>query len=454
MKCHFVDSRFDFFQVLSQKLGSEFEFSQAPIGTDHLRSCDVVLLGISADDAGVFQERLLLLQKIMRTPGAAPVVACVPQSERQVARMVFEAGAYDCFVETSSIEELRIVLRRAAKFKEMTDELDRLRRESTSRVDFRDVVGSNPKMRAVYAFAARVANSETSVLITGETGTGKDLLARSIHEVSNRSSQPFVAVSCASLPEHLIEAELFGHERGAFTGANHSRQGRFEAVQGGTLLLDEIGEISAGLQVKLLRVLQEGVFERLGSNTPRKFSGRIICSTNRNLREMVQSGRFRADLFYRLNTIEICVPPLRERRDDILALSYHFLQHFAAKYQRPTHRICAAAMTALQEYGWAGNVRELQHVIERAVVMCDGPEIRMEQLPEQFVEYSTPLGVTFEKEVRDFKRRLIQRALAEYGNNKLQAARSLGMARSSLHRLIEELEVFPRQHPPAPTAVH
>jgi DNA-binding NtrC family response regulator len=454
MKCHFVDPRCDFFQVLSQKLGSEFEFSPAPLGTDHLRSCDVVLLGIPADDDRVFQERLLLLQKIMRTPGAAPVVACVPQSQRQVARMVFEAGAYDCFVETSSIEELRIVLRRAAKFKEMTDELDRLRKESISRVDFRDVVGANPKMRAVYAFAARVANSETSILITGETGTGKDLLARSIHEISNRNSQPYVGVSCASLPEHLIEAELFGHERGAFTGANHSRQGRFEAVQGGTLLLDEIGEISAGLQVKLLRVLQEGLFERLGSNTPRKFCGRIICSTNRNLREMVQSGRFRVDLFYRLNTIEICVPPLRERRDDILALSYHFLQFFAAKYQRPTHRICAAAMTGLQEYGWPGNVRELQHVIERAVVMCDGPEIRMEQLPEQFVEYSTPLGVTFENEVRDFKRRLIQRALAEYGNNKLQAARSLGMARSSLHRLIEELEVFPRQHPPGPTAVH
>ncbi len=454
MKCHFVDSRFDFFQVLSQKLGSEFEFSPAPACTDQFKSCDVVLLGIPAVSDEIFQERILLLQKIMRTPGAAPVIACVPQSEREVARAVFQAGAYDFFVETSSIEELRMVLRRAAKFKQMTDELDRLRKESPLDSGVCDVVGANPKMRAVYAFAARVANSETSIVITGETGTGKDLLARTIHEVSNRQSQPYMAVSCASLPEHLIEAELFGHERGAFTGAGNSRQGRFEAVQGGTLLLDEIGDISPGLQVKLLRVLQERVFERLGSNTPRKFSGRIICSTNRNLREMVQSGRFRADLFYRLNTIEICVPPLRERRDDILALSYHFVEHFAASYQKPTHRICAAAMTGLQEYEWPGNVRELQHVIERAVVMCDGPEIRMEHLPEQFVEYSAPLGMTFENEVRDFKRRLIQRALVEYGNNKLQAARSLGMARSSLHRLIGELELFPTQHPPSPTAVH
>jgi DNA-binding NtrC family response regulator len=451
MKCYFVDSRLDFFLVLAEKLGAEFELSPAPPGADGYRACDVLILGIPSPGDGVFQERLALLHKMVRTAGAPPVVAYVPQSERQIVRTVFEAGAYDCFVETSSIEELRIVLRRAAKFKEISDELNRLRNETESALGFRNVVGSNPKMRAVYAFASRVANTETSVLITGETGTGKDLLARSIHETSQRAAKPFIAVSCASLPEHLIEAELFGHERGAFTGANICRQGRFEAVQGGTLFLDEIGELSPGLQVKLLRVLQDGLFERLGSNTPRKFCGRIICSTNRNLREMVQSGRFRADLFYRLNTIEICVPPLRERRDDILALSYHFLQHFAAKYQRSAHRICAAAMTGLQEYGWPGNVRELQHVIERAVVMCDGPEIRMEQLPEQFVEYATPLGVSFENEVRDFKRRLIQRALAEYGNNKLQAARSLGIARSSLHRLIDELEVFPRQqhhHPP------
>jgi DNA-binding NtrC family response regulator len=455
MKCYFVDSRLDFFLILSEKLGSEFDLSPIPVGADHFRSCDVIILGVPADAAAEGHERLLLLQRIMRTPGAAPVVAYVPQSERQVMRRIFEAGAYDCFVESSSIEELRIVLRRAAKFKEMTDELDRLRSEAAPSAGFRNVVGANPKMRAVYAFAARVANTDTSVLITGETGTGKDLLARSIHESSQRAAQPFIAVSCASLPEHLIEAELFGHERGAFTGANHSRQGRFEATQAGTLFLDEIGELSPGLQVKLLRVLQDGVFERLGSNTPRKFCGRIICSTNRNLREMVQAGRFRADLFYRLNTIEICVPPLRERRDDILALSYHFLQLFAAKYQRPAHRICAAAMTGLQEYGWPGNVRELQHVIERAVVMCDGPEIRMEQLPEQFVEYSTPLGVTFENEVRDFKRRLIQRALAEYGNNKLQAARSLGIARSSLHRLIDELEVFPsHSHSHAPSTIN
>src|SRR5438445_486587 len=260
MKCYFVDSRLDFFLILSEKLGSEFELSPIPAGAEHFRSCDVIILGVPADAAAEGHERLLLLQRIMRTPGAAPVVAYVPQSEREVTRRIFEAGAYDCFVETSSIEELRIVLRRAAKFKEMTDELDRLRIEAAPSAGFRNVVGANPKMRAVYAFAARVANTDTSVLITGETGTGKDLLARSVHEISQRAAQPFIAVSCASLPEHLIEAELFGHERGAFTGANHSRQGRFEAAQAGTLFLDEIGELSPGLQVKLLRVLQDREF--------------------------------------------------------------------------------------------------------------------------------------------------------------------------------------------------
>jgi DNA-binding NtrC family response regulator len=452
MKCLFVDSRIDFFLVLAEKLGSEFQLTPAPPGAEHSTSCDVILLGIPGVTDSLFPERLALLQKIIRTPGAAPVLACVPQSERQIARTVFEAGAYDCFVESSSIEELRIVLRRAAKFKEITDELERLRNEIPGG-GFKNLVGSNPKMQAVYGFASRVANTETTVLITGETGTGKDLLARSIHESSQRASLPYIALSCASLPEHLIEAELFGHERGAFTGASCSRTGRFEAVQGGTLFLDEVGELSLGLQVKLLRVLQDGVFERLGSNMPRKFCGRIICATNRNLKEMVQAGRFRADLFYRLNTIEIWVPPLRERRDDVLALSCHFLQQFAAKYQRAAHRICSGAMTGLQEYGWPGNVRELQHVIERAVVMCDGPEIRIEHLPEQFVEYATPMGASFENEVRDFKRRLIQRALAEYGNNKLQAARSLGIARSSLHRLIDELGLLPSQHHPHPPNV-
>jgi two-component system, NtrC family, response regulator AtoC len=439
MKCHFVDSRIGFFSALAEKLGPEFEFAPQPTEETY-NSSDVILLGVPACSDPVFQARMSLLHRIGRTPGAAPVIAAIPHAERHTTRLVFQAGAYDCFVETASIEEIRIVLRRAAQFREMTEQLGHLRGEAPN-VGFRNVIGSNPKMRAIYAFAARVANTDASILITGETGTGKDLLARNIHEGSQRVSQPFLSVSCSSLPEHLIEAELFGHERGAFTGANNSRQGRFEAVQTGTLFLDEIGELSPGLQVKLLRVLQDRLFERLGSNTPREFKGRVICATNRNLREMVQSGKFRSDLFYRLNTIEMLVPPLRERRDDILSLAYHLLRHFALKYDRPAHRIAASAMTALQEYSWPGNVRELQHVIERAVVMSDGAEVRIEQLPEQFLEFSSALGVTFENEVKEFKRRLIQRALAEFGNNKLQAARSLGIARSSLHRLIEELHI-------------
>jgi two-component system response regulator AtoC len=272
MKCHFVDSRIDFFSALAEKLGSEFEFApHSPAAVETFNQSDVILIGIPSSSDPLFQSRIALLNRITRTPGASPVVATLPQSERHTPRLVFEAGAYDCFVETVSIEEIRIVLRRAAKFKEMTEELGLLRSEAPT-AGFRNVIGSNPKMRAIYSFAARVANSDATILITGETGTGKDLLARSIHEASPRISQPFVAVACSSLPEHLIEAELFGHERGAFTGANSSRQGRFEAAQNGTLFLDEVGELSPSLQVKLLRVLQERVFERLGSNTPRRFN--------------------------------------------------------------------------------------------------------------------------------------------------------------------------------------
>jgi transcriptional regulator with PAS, ATPase and Fis domain len=279
--------------------------------------------------------------------------------------------------------------------------------------------------------------------VTGETGTGKELLARAIHKASPRSQAPFIAVSCSSLPETLIEAELFGHERGAFTGANVARKGRFEAAEQGTIFLDEIGELSPGLQVKLLRVLQERSFERLGSNQSRPMEARVICATNRNLKELVKAGLFRADLYYRLNTIELALPPLRERRDDIAVLAYSFLQTYTEKHRSRAQRIAAGAMHTLEEYEWPGNIRELQNVVERAVVICDGPEIRMEHLPSHLASTQEPEIDTpsFDEEVKSFKRRLIYRVLSDNGNNKLQTARTLKIARSSLHRLIDELEI-------------
>jgi DNA-binding NtrC family response regulator len=444
MKCHFVDSRVEFFAVLEQKLGAEI--SLTPVSAEDretLTECDVIIVGLPSAENPQFQASLAILQKLSRNPAGVPVVAFVPTPDRQVSRTVLSAGAYDIFVETGSMEELRLVLRRTAHFHELNCELERLRASAHEAGSFASLIGTDAKMRAVLALAGKVAVTDATVLITGGTGTGKELLARAVHQASPRARQPFIAVACSSLPETLIEAELFGHEKGAFTGAGAARRGRFEAAGCGTIFLDEIGELSPGLQVKLLRVLQERSFERLGSNQPRPMEARIICATHRKLQELVKAGSFRPDLYYRLNTIELNLPALRERRDDVVLLAHSFLQTYADKHNRPARRFCGAALAALQEYEWPGNVRELQNVIERAVVICDGPEIRVEHLPSQFSTWAVAelMPCSFDDEVRNFKRRLIQRTLIEFSNNKLQAARSLKIARSSLHRLIDELHV-------------
>lgn len=445
MKCHFLDDRTEFFAVLGEKLGSGFELEPATLERrDDLLKCDVLIACLPSIDHPGYPKQLETLQHVVRNPLGVPVVALVSTVDRQVARTALAAGAYDYFVETGSLEELRIVLRRAAQFHELHRELQLLRGSAVRVSDFISVTSTDSKMRGVYNFASKVAPTDATVLITGETGTGKEVLARAIHQASRRSREPFVPLACSSLPESLIEAELFGHEKGAFTGADSSRRGYVEAAEGGTLFLDEIGELSPGLQVKLLRVVQERTFERLGSSQVRKMNARIICATNRVLPDLVKAGAFRSDLFYRLNTIEIALPPLRERRDDIILLASSFLQSYAERHVRPARRISAAAMCALQEYDWPGNVRELQNVMERAVVICDGTEIRMEHLPAQFYAWEESMAkASFDEEVRNFKRRLIQRVLMEFDNNKLQAARSLGIARSSLHRLIDELQVPP-----------
>jgi DNA-binding NtrC family response regulator len=443
MQCHFVDERQEFFAILGEKLGEDFTLVPADLDErEKLLACDVLITALPSREQADFAARFERLQTLVRNPAGVPVVAFLSTTDRQVVRMAWSAGAYDYFVETGSLEELRLVLRRAAQFYELQREVEQLRVSAARLCDFVAVVGTDEKMRAIYSFASKVATTDATVLISGETGTGKELLARAVHRSSPRSREPFVAVACSSLPETLIESELFGHERGAFTGAGVARRGRFEAAERGTIFLDEIGELSLNMQVKLLRVLQERTFERLGSNQQRTMEARIICATNRDLTELVKAGSFRADLYYRLNTIEIKLPPLRERRDDIMVLSYSFLQNYAERHRRPAHRISAAAMAAFQEYAWPGNIRELQNAIERAVVVCDGPEIRIEHLPSQFAAWDTDLeDSSFDEEVRAFKRRLIRRVLLAFDNNKLQAARSLKIARSSLHRLIDELDV-------------
>ncbi len=443
MICYFFDDRSGFLGALAQKLGPEFTLLAAQgVETEKIPECDVVLVRIPAREHAQFGAQLEILRRVLRRSCSLPVIAFCSTSDRTLIREVMAEGAYDYFVETAPMEEFRIVLRRAARFRELNCELERLRTGGPELASFSAISGTDPVLTSVINLAARVADTDATVLITGESGTGKELLARAVHKASPRVRQPFIAVTCSSLPESLIEAELFGHERGAFTGATAARRGRFEAAERGTIFLDEVGDLPPSLQVKFLRVLQERSFERLGSNQARPMDARVICATNRDLRQMVKAGSFRLDLYYRLNTIEIAVPPLRNRRDDILLLAHTFLQSFAERYKRPAKRISPSAMATLQEHDWPGNVRELQNAIEHAVVICDGPELRLEHLPSQFHMVATnEEQASLEDEVRNFKRRLIQRTLVELGNNKVEAARSLKIARSSLHRLIEELQI-------------
>ena len=448
MICRFVDQRVDFFAVLEEKLGEDFSLTPAAEDDyDSLGASDVLICSLPANEDARFPASLKTLQMLVRNPAGIPVVVFLSTDEREVMREAVSAGAFDHFVESGSMEELRLVLRRAARFQELRRELQRLQAGSFKESEFSSMVGTDETMRPVFSLASKVASTDANVLITGESGTGKELLARSIHSASPRASEPFVAVACSSLPETLIEAELFGHEKGAFTGANAARVGRFEAAGQGTIFLDEVGDLAPALQVKLLRVLQERTLERLGSNQSRPMEARVICATHRNLQQLAKDGSFRLDLFYRLNTVEITLPPLRERRDDIAVLAHSFLQAFNQRHHRTVQRISAAALCALEEYAWPGNVRELQNVIERAIVVCEGSEIGIEHLPSQFAAWpEAEAGSSFDEEVRNFKRRLILRTLAECGNNKVQAARFLKIARSSIHRLIEELDIPPTVH--------
>jgi DNA-binding NtrC family response regulator len=311
-----------------------------------------------------------------------------------------------------------------------------------------DSLGTSSGMQDFAHQVALLAQSErTTVLLTGESGTGKGWVARMIHDLSPRAKAPFVEVNCAGLNATFLDSELFGHEKGAFTGAIGARRGRFEVADQGTLFLDEIGDLALGLQSKLLRVLQQRSFERLGSNSSVTVNIRLVCATHRNLEEMVKQNTFREDLYYRLNVVQLHLPPLRERRDGIPVLAHHFLEKFGKQFGKKTRRFSHLAMRALEEHAWPGNVRELENVVQRAVVIAEGPVVEIWHLPTTLRNgFEQPqLLHPFEEEVRDFKRRLIVRTLRECGGRKAEAARTLGLARGYLHRLINQLQIQPEE---------
>ena len=418
---------------------------------------DVVLLDLRQSNEQAEETGLRLLDDLNAQPAHPPVLVLCDAENRPLMLRTIEKGAADSVPNPPNIMELRLLFRRAYRISAAERELRHLNALQTSGQRLHGLLGSSPAMQELFLMAERIAPCDVNVLITGETGTGKELLARAIHQGGARVSGPLVAFSCANLPETLVEDELFGHEKGAFTGAFLARQGRVEAANHGTLFLDEIGDLGLGLQPKLLRVLQEKTFERLGSNKTINVDIRLISATNRNLLEMVKEGKFREDLYYRLNVVELRLPPLRERRDDISLLAHHFLQRSSELFHKKVRRFSAATMQALEQHKWPGNVRELENVIQRAVVLSDGPSIEIAQLPallrpvesteEPAVhrpaaepEQPTPL-LSYEEEIRRFKRNLILRTLRECGWRKAESARALGVARGYLHRLIHQLEI-------------
>jgi transcriptional regulator with GAF, ATPase, and Fis domain len=307
-----------------------------------------------------------------------------------------------------------------------------------------NMVGESSRMKEVYRFLSRVAPTDSTVLVCGESGTGKELVARAIHRNSPRAGRPFVAINCAAIPEGLLESELFGYERGAFTGANGQKKGRLEAADGGVAFLDEIGELAPALQVKLLRVLQEREFERLGGSRPISVDIRLIAASNKDLAAAVEARTFRQDLYYRLNVVSLMVPPLRERREDIPVLAEYFVAKFAAKCKVKPKRIAPEAMASLMNYDWPGNVRELENAIERALVLGISEGIRLEDLPEPVWERDPAPAMPeakYHRAVKQLKKQLILSALEEARGNCTEAARMLGVHANYLHRLIRNLNL-------------
>ncbi len=420
--------------------------------TEVLRWSGVLLLDLrSANTEGDYETMLRLMANVCKIPSHPPVVILCEEENRALMYKAIECGAEDSVTNPPNMMELRLVLRRAHKFHAAEKELARLRANERPTGRLNELLGTSAPMQELFALARKIAPCDVNVLITGETGTGKELLARAIHQLSARSNGPLVAFSCANLPENLVEDELFGHEKGAFTGAMTERRGRIEAADRGTLFLDEIGDLGIGLQPKLLRVLQERTFERLGSNKTLSADIRLICATNRNLEEMVAQGKFREDLYYRLNVVQLHLPPLRDRRDDIPLLAQQFLEKFAQQFKKKAKRFSPHALHALEEHHWPGNVRELENVVQRAAVLSEDQTVELGLLPAALRNVRSAglpetvaageLSHTYEDEVKRFKRSLVVRALRESGWRKAECARTLGVARGYLHRLINQLGI-------------
>jgi DNA-binding NtrC family response regulator len=382
------------------------------------------------------------MMAIRRLHPEASIIIITAYATVDTAITAIKEGAQEYIVKPCNPEEISLLVGRIIKVKNLQRENTILRKKLTRQYRFFDIVSKNPKMQAILELAGEVASLRSTVLVGGESGTGKELIARAIHNSGDRRDKPFVAVSCAALAETLLESELFGHEKGSFTGAAAQKKGKFELADGGTVFLDEIGDISPKVQVELLRVLQERCFYRVGGNEEVRVDVRVIAATNVNLQQAVLDGKFRDDLFYRLNVIEIRVPPLRDRREDIPLLAEHFVERLAHELGKDIHDIAEGALKIFMDYNWPGNVRELENAIERAMVTCRAKVLGEEDFA--FLAQSggasvwtVPANVT----LQDMEKRMIEATLQRTAGNIKESAAVLGIDRSTLYEKIKRYEI-------------
>jgi two-component system response regulator HydG len=450
-----VDDDATLCETLALGLGKRgFEVQSRTTGEEALRfvatdEVDVVVTDLNMGGLGGIE----LCTRIEGIRPDVPVVVLTAFGSLDSAVAAIRAGAYDFIHKPVELDVLAIALDRAATHRGLREEVRRLRKESGRLPRFDGMVGQSPAMQAAYDLIDRVAPADVSVLVTGESGTGKEIVARTLHERSHRRASPFVAINCAAVPEALLESELFGHARGAFTDAKTAEPGLFVRAHKGTLFLDEIGDMPLGLQPKLLRVLQERVIRPVGGREEIPIDVRVVAATHCDLESAIEEGRFREDLYYRINVVHVPLPPLRARVGDILPLAQHFLAHFASRAGKGVSGIAPAAAQKLVAYAWPGNVRELQNCMERAIALTRFDQIGVDDLPEKVRDYQRSHVLVSSDDpselapLEEVERRYIARVMEAVDGNKTAAARVLGIERKRLYRMLERLDVPPPRSP-------
>jgi len=399
----------------------------------------IIDLGLPPDPDGA-SEGLAALAEILTISPATKVIIATGNETREHALRAIALGAYDFYQKPIDIKELELIVGRAEQMFDLEAENRRLTDAAATASPIDGIVANSPEMLAVLRNVEKISPTDVAVLLLGESGTGKELLAQAIHRLSGRAREPFVPINCAAIPETLLESELFGHEKGAFTGAVRQTIGRIESANRGTLFLDEIGDVPLPMQVKLLRFLQDQVVERIGGRKPVQVDVRIVCATNQDLDRMMAEGAFREDLYYRLNEVTVRVPPLRERPADAVVLASLFLRRFAAEYRRSVRGFGSGALTAITDYPWPGNVRELENRVKRAVVMADGPVLLAGDLGLS-APGEEPQSLALRDARARAEREVLQLALAQAGSNLSKAAKLLGISRPTLYDLMQQHQI-------------